>query len=116
MAANKKGSRKIIVEGIEFRWNVTGNDECITIVIWADRTDSLKLFGNLEYHNEFKQTSFGKSYCQAATSQIIVTNRVIRKVIEHVGIEKILNTKGQFNLGHIEIIYDINNALRMQYK
>lgn len=116
MAANRKGSRKIIVEGIEFRWSVTGNDECITIVIWADRTDSLKLIGNLGYHNEFKQTSFGESCCQTATSQIIVTNRVIRKIIEYVGIEKILNKKGQLDLGHIEDIYDIDNALRMQYK
>ncbi|KNY29523.1 hypothetical protein [Pseudobacteroides cellulosolvens] len=46
----------------------------------------------------------------------MAANRVIRKVLEHVGIEKILNTKGQLDLGHIENIYDINNALRMQYK
>lgn len=44
--------------------------------------------------------------------QIIITNRVIRKIIEHVTVDKFINSSGEINLGKLENILDINDALR----
>ncbi len=108
MAKYKKGSRKIVIDSTEFRWSATGNDGWITVVIWAPNKDSLKLIGTFEYHHKYVESCGGWTL----KGQIIITNRVIRKIIEHVGVNKILNSKGQLNLGDLEEIYDINNALR----
>ena len=113
MAVSKKGSRKIIVNGIEFRWNATGNDGWITVIIWPADRDTIKITGEFGYHDEYMNVPDERGACAKTKGQIIITNRVIREVIEHVGIENILNLKGQLNLGNLEDIYDINNALRV---
>ena len=115
MAISKKGSRKIVVNCIEFRWKVTGNDGWITVVIWPVERDTVKITGKFGYHDEYINV-LDERGTYVKTKGLIITNRVIRQVIEHVGIENVLNFKGQISLGNLEEIYDINNALRVSLK
>lgn len=112
MAVNKRESRKITIEGIEFRWRASGNDGSITVIIWPVNRDTVRLIGNFEYHHEFIKHPDESGCYKRIKGQIIITNRVIKKIIDHVTIGEIMNYKGQIDLGHLENIYDINNALR----
>ena len=109
MAVNKKGSRKIVVDDREFRWRATGNDGGISVIIWPTENDSSRVVGKIDYHNDWRKLNEGHS---SSKSQLIVTNRIIREVILKIGSEKILNNRGQINIGAIEEIYDIKNAVR----
>lgn len=109
MAVNKKGSRNITVSGHDFKWRATGSDELISIVLWPQKNENSRVVASIGYHNEMKQTEEG---CFVSQSQVLVTNRMIRELILHVGVEKILNHHGQLNVGRIEDIYPVSNALR----
>ena len=112
MAISKIGSRKIIVNNVEFRWSATGNDGWITIVIWLANGDNQKLVGTFGYNSEHLNIVNESGAYIKLKGQIIITNRVIREVINHVSVEKILQLSGQLNLGDLEKIYDINKAIR----
>ncbi|MDH5730645.1 MAG: hypothetical protein OEZ58_16780 [Gammaproteobacteria bacterium] len=112
MAINKKGSRKIIVDDHEFRWRATGNDGWITIVIWPVENENSKVVGNIGYHSNIVKVNEGAYVC---TDQIVVTNRIISEIILHCGIEEILKSQGQLNIGQVEDIFDIENAVRGKY-
>ncbi len=109
MAVSKKGSRKIVVENHEFRWRATGNDGWVTVVIWPIENDDSRVVGTTEYHHDWVEGDDG-SY--SSKSQAIVTNRIIREVILHVGIKIILNGHGQIDIGAIENIYDFKKTVR----
>ena len=112
MAISKKGSRKIVVNDHEFRWRATGNDGWISVVIWPLENDNSRLVGEIGYHSNFIKITDNLS---SATDQIVVTNRIIREILLHFGVETIINNKGQINIGRIEEICDINCAIRGQY-
>jgi hypothetical protein len=65
-----KGSRRIVVNGVEYRWRATGDDGYITVGIWPANNIGAYIRGTLRYHEE-------------AGDQIVVTNRIVRRVIEH---------------------------------
>lgn len=113
MSINKKGSRKVIVEDTQFRWSATGNDGWITIVICPIDNDTVKLVGTFQYHDEYTVEKDERGAYIRTKGQIIITNRVIRLIILQVGINKILNSKGQINLGELEKYYNIDGALRV---
>ncbi len=113
MAVSKKGSRKIIVEEHEFRWRATGNDGWISVVIWPIENDNSRLVGTLKYHSN---TTLNTNGSQTALDQIIVTNRMVREIIQYFGVNKILLNKGQINIGSIEDIYDMSKAVRGNYR
>lgn len=113
MSINKKGSRKIMVENTEFRWSATGNDGWITIIICSLDSDTVKLVGTFQYHDEYSIIKDERGAYKRTKGQIIITNRVIRQIILQVGIDKILSSKGQINLGELEKYYNINAALRV---
>ena len=109
---NEKGSRNITVENIKFKWKVTGNDGFVTVVIWPVNEKNIKLIGTFAYHDEYEK-NFDKDVYIKTRGQIIITNRVIRTIIEYIGVKEILNSKMPVNLGALECLYDINNALRV---
>lgn len=113
MAVNKKDSRKIVVGEHEFRWRATGNDDFITVVIWPTENDRCRVIGTTKYHQSWmKHETEEGSY--TADSQIVVTNRVIREVILHVGVEAMLAGNTPMKIGAIENFYDFSNAIRSQ--
>ena len=109
MAINKKRSRNITVEGHNFQWRATGSDLGITVIIWPVCNDNSLVIGSIDYHHDWKEIAKGHYTSQ---SQLIVTNRIIRELILHVGINEILNNNGQMNIGKIEDFYDVSKAIR----
>lgn len=109
MTISKKGSRKIIVDAHEFRWRATGNDGWISVVIWPSENDDCRIVSSIKYHNDWKKTDEGE---YSSKSQIVVTNRIIRAIILHYGVNELLQHSGQINLTAIEDIYDVSGAVR----
>ncbi len=112
MAVNKKGSRKIVVDDIEFRWRATGSDEVISIVIWPTDNEDSRVIGRVGYHHDMVKVSEGHF---TSDSQLVVTSRTIKAIIMHVGFQKILESHGQINIGAIEDFYDIESSVRGKY-
>ena len=103
MTISKKGSRKIVVNNTEFRWVATGNDGWISVVIWPSDSDNQKLVGTFDYHTEYLNEVNEKGAYVKLKGQILITNRVIREIIDYVGAEKILQLKGELNLGNLAL-------------
>lgn len=78
---SQKGSRKIVIGDVEFRWRATGDDGYISIGIWPTNNVGPFIRGNLCYHETWIDNGDG-SYSSAG-NQIVVTSRIIRRIIEH---------------------------------
>src|SRR4051794_30080484 len=70
---SKRGSRRIEVGGVTYRWRARGDDGFIAIGIWPADAAGPHLQGNLRYHEAWL----------TAGDQIVVTARLVRRVIEH---------------------------------
>jgi hypothetical protein len=109
VATSKKGSRNINVDGHDFKWRATGNDGWISIVVWPVSNEDSRVIASIDYHHDMKQVGEGHYTSQ---SQLVVTNRILRELILHVGVDKILENHGQLNIGRIEKFYDASKAIR----
>jgi hypothetical protein len=76
-----KGSRRIVVNGVVYRWRATGDDGYITIGVWPTNNVGAYIHGNLRYHEGWIDNRDG-TYSSAG-DQIVVTNRIIRRIIEY---------------------------------
>jgi hypothetical protein len=77
---SQKGSRRIVVGGVEYRWRATGDDGYITIGIWPTNNVGPFIKGNLRYHETWIDNGDGS--WSSAGNQIVITNRIIRRIIE----------------------------------
>jgi hypothetical protein len=78
---SRSNSRRLVVQDIEYRWRVRGDDGYISIGIWPTNGIGPYLQGNLRYHEHWIET--GQGSWSSAGDQLIVTNRLIRRIIEH---------------------------------
>lgn len=78
---SQKGSRRIVVGAVEYRWRATGNDGYIAIGIWPTNNIGPYLQGNLRYHETWLDNGDGSR--SSAGNQIVITNRIIRRIIEY---------------------------------
>ena len=109
MTISKKGSRKIMVDDHEFRWRTRGQRDGIAVIIWPVANDRCRIVGHIGYHNKpVAPSASGDS----SRTQIVVTNRMIRAIILHYGVDELLQHEGQINLTAIEDIYDVSGAVR----
>ena len=76
-----KGSHRIVVRDVEYRWRATGDDGCISVGIWPANDVGPYLSGNLRYHETW--TDNGDGSWSSAKDQIVVTARIVRRVIEY---------------------------------
>jgi hypothetical protein len=76
-----KGSHRILFEGVEYRWRATGDDGYIVIGIWPANNMGPFIRGNFKYHETWVDNGDGS--WSSAGDQIVITNRIIRRVIEH---------------------------------
>lgn len=111
MAVNRKGSWKIVVDGHEFRWRATGNDDIVTLVVWPVENEGSKLIARAGYHHDWKDNGDGSF---TSRSQAVITNRVVRAVILKYGADRLLRNKGQIDAGQIEDIFDMTRAVRSE--
>src|SRR6185312_14632006 len=76
-----KGSRRIVVNAVEYRWRATGNDGYISIGIWPTNNIGPCIKGSFRYHETWTNNDDGSR--SSAGDQIVITNRIIERVIEY---------------------------------
>ena len=110
---SQKGSRKIVIGGVEYRWRATGNDGYISIGIWPTNNIGPFIKGNVRYHEAWSENDDGSR--SSAGNQIVITNRIIRQVIEYAtavhGYDPQVQDK-ELNLYMLEEVVKWDNAIR----
>ncbi len=81
MALPKKGSRKIIVDGYQYSWIASGNDDWIGLIICSANVPGQKLLAQFDYHS-FRFTTENSTHLKQDLS---ITPFIVRQVI-HYGI------------------------------
>jgi hypothetical protein len=76
-----KGSRRIVVNAAEYRWRAAGNNGYISVGIWPSNNIGPYIHGNLRYDETW--IDCGNGALRSAGDQIVVTNRIIQRIIEH---------------------------------
>ncbi len=76
-----KGSRRIVVQNVEYRWRATGDDGWINVGVWPTKNTGGFIHGNLRYHETWLGNGDGSR--SSAGDQIVITNRIVRRIIEH---------------------------------
>jgi hypothetical protein len=78
---SQKKSHRIVVETIEYHWRAPGNDGYISIGIWPANNIGPFITGSIRYHETWIDN--GNGSFSSAGDQIVITNRIIKRVIEH---------------------------------
>jgi hypothetical protein len=110
---SSKGSHRIVVQDVEYRWRATGNDGYISIGIWPINSVGSFIQGNLKYHETWLDNEDGSF--RSVRDQIVVTNRIIRRIIEHAISEHHYdpNAKsGELNLRVLDHVIKWDDAVR----
>lgn len=108
-----KGSHRIEVGGVKYRWRATGDDGFISIGIWPSNDIGAYLHGTLDYHETWLDNGDGS--LTSARDQIVITNRIVRRVTEHAVAKHSYdpNAKaGELNLFHLEKVIKWDDAVR----
>lgn len=87
MGLPKKGSRKILIDDVNYSYMISGNDGFIDLILELDDSRGQRLTVSFDYHHlqEEKKTELGETYTSLTqTNQI--TPGVVRQAI-HYGIE-----------------------------
>ena len=85
MAINEKGARHISVGGADYRWRATGDAHIIGVSIWPAGEDGPLIWCSFEYGEGREQDGAGQ---WVSRRQIVVTNRLVRRVIEYAVAER----------------------------
>lgn len=113
MAKSSKRARHITVEGTAFYWRATGNDGWISLVIWPAVRNSPVIAATFRYRETWLPGGCGLSI--PGGDQIVVTNRIVRRVILH-ALERCAydpTRKGPLlRLPHIDDHIDMSDAIR----
>jgi hypothetical protein len=78
---DSRGSRRIVVRDVEYRWRATGDDGYISVGIWPTNNVGPYIRGNLRYDETWVKNDDGSR--TSRRDQIVVTNRIVRRIIEH---------------------------------
>jgi hypothetical protein len=76
---SSKGSRRIQVCGVAYRWRASGNDGYIAVSVWPLNNIGAFIQGSFGYHETCVRFGDGR----AMSTQIVITTRIIRRIIEH---------------------------------
>jgi hypothetical protein len=112
MAKSSKGARNIVVEDVRYRWRATGNDGWISLDIWPDALPGPVIACTLGYNQTWEPIASDR---WLLTKQLVVTSRVVRKVIEYAKRQRGYDpcTKGKpVMLRRLETMIDLSDALR----
>lgn len=102
-----------MVGGVEYRWRATGNDGWISVGIWPANNIGSIIEGSFRYHESW--IDMGGGHHRSAGDQIIVTNRIVRRIIEHAistyGYNPLKDGK-ELHLGTLEDAIEWKDAVR----
>jgi hypothetical protein len=110
---SSKGSHRIVVRDIEYRWQAKGDDGNISIGIWPKDNVGAYIKGGFKYHETWLNNGDG-SYSSKG-DQIVVTNRIILRIIEYAIIEHHYDPKVKetdLNLKMLDEIIKWDDAVR----
>jgi len=110
---SSKGSHLITVQGVDYRWRATGNDEYISVGIWPVGNIGPFIGGFFGYHDTLVDNR-DSSYSTAG-DQIVITARLVRRIIEHAITAHAYdpNKKGkELNLKALEGLINWDDAFR----
>jgi hypothetical protein len=110
---SQKGSHRIVVKDVEYRWRATGNDGYILIGIWPSNNIGPFICGNLKYHETWINNGDGSQ--SSAKDPIVITSRIIERIIEYaIGMHGYNpDTKGkEANLGCLDDKIRWDDAIR----
>ena len=110
MAINSKGSRKIVVEGVKFRWRATGTDYDISICLWPKENEQSRVHGRFGYQQRHVPVGNGYRLC----NQLVVTNRLIRRIVLHYGVDALRTGDIQIQAGALDTFIDTHDAIRAE--
>lgn len=79
MTLPKKGSRLISVDGVSYRWLVTGNDMVIDVIVEQDEANGQKLKSQFKYHDHAPD---GSSTAQRRTISPETIHQLISQAIK----------------------------------
>src|SRR5438552_2700858 len=108
-----KGSHRIVVDDVDYRWRARGNDGFISIGIWPSNNIGPYIKGNLRYHETWIDNGDGTR--SSAKDQIVVTNRIIQRIIQHAitqhGYDPMMKGK-KLNLRVLDDVIQWDDAIR----
>ena len=111
MAHSKKDTHRIEVRGAVYRWRAIGADYGISVVIWPSHNDTHEIRCGFDYH----ESDTDADGVAKSVPQLIVTNRLIRRVLEYAldksNYDPDTTTKNLF-IKDIEELIDWTDAVR----
>lgn len=81
MARSNKGLKRIVVRDIEYRWSVKGDDGYISVCISPADGSGPSILSYFGYHESW--TRCGDGSRRSNGDQIIITNRIVRRLIDY---------------------------------
>lgn len=113
MARSKKQNRNITVNDVAYCWRATGDDGYIALTIWPNKLEGPAICANFDYHETWIPRGGGTH--SSAGDQIVITNRIVRRVILH-AIERFAYNparKGKLlQIQHVDREIDVHDAIR----
>lgn len=109
--SRSKNSCRITVGGVAYLWRAKGDDGCITLAI----RPANNLGGRIRCSFPYCETWIpqGEGRWRSAGDQIVITNRIVRRVIEFAVLERSydpLERAHELNLH--DVVFDISDAVR----
>ena len=100
-----KGSHRIVVGDVEYRWRAKGDDGYISIGIWPSNHEGPFIQGNLKYHETWVDNGDGS--WSSAGNQIVVTNRLVLRIIEHAVAKHRYNPRAKGKVLNLRVLDDV---------
>jgi len=113
MARPNKQTRHITVNDVAYSWRASGNDGYISLTIWPNTSDGPAIATNFSYHENLVRRA--DSCSSFPTRQIVITNRIVRRVILLAISQFEYNSsiKGQLvHIPRVDQLIDIGDAIR----
>jgi hypothetical protein len=106
---SQKGSRRIVVGAVEYRWRAAGGDGYISIGIWPANNTGPYIQGNLRYHETMVDVGDGRR--KSSGNQIVITNRIIEHATVAYGYDPQVRGK-ELNLRMLDDVVHWHDAVR----
>ena len=106
MAFSRKNKRRIVVDGQEYFWAVSGDDGWINVRVMVDVPGGQALVCYFDYHQDRIPRGEG---AVSLVNQFVVTPYTISQVIRHGLANGWTPTTGgsELNLGHLDAVIDL---------
>ncbi len=114
MARAKKGARHIVVNGFAYCWRATGNDGFISLTVWPAKGVGGSISAMINYDETWTSTG-PESRGLSPRRQLVVTNRIVSRVIELAGSKYGCNPMCEgtpLDLKSLENLIDLSDAVR----